>query len=109
MQQPSQSCGQVQRSSPTSQLPFPQTAAQSTSRNWQPQSHYDPNDKTRLWGAFGYTSDKDVLRTPMKLTTLPWSVDQLTWTFLDMSDRGGTLALMWDRMMASVPFTIGTP
>ena len=75
--------------------------------NWQPQSHYDPLDKTRLWGAFGYTADKDVLRTRMKLTTLPWSVDQLTWAFLDMSDGGGTLALMWDRMMASVPFSIG--
>jgi len=75
--------------------------------DWQPQSHYDPRDKTRLWGAFGYTPEKDVLRTRMILTTLPWSVDQLTWTFLEMSDRGGRLAIMWDRMMATVPFTIG--
>jgi hypothetical protein len=44
----------------------------------------------------------------MKLTTLPFSTEELTWEFLDMSDNGGTIALRWDRMMATVPFTIGT-
>jgi hypothetical protein len=75
--------------------------------DWQPQPRWDPNDKTRLWGSFGYTPDKDVVRSPMTLTTLPYSVDQLTWLFLDMSDAGGTMALMWDRVMATVPFAIG--
>ncbi len=75
--------------------------------HWQPQSHFDPEDKTRLWGAFGYTADKDVVRAPMTLTTLPHSVDQLTWEFLDMSDEGGTMALRWDKVMASVSFTVG--
>lgn len=75
--------------------------------DWEPQTRYNPGDKTRLWGSFGYTSDKDVVRAPMRLTTLPYSMDQLTWTFVDMSDAGGTLAIMWDRMMASVRFTIG--
>jgi Protein of unknown function (DUF2911) len=74
--------------------------------DWEPQTKFNPGDKTRLWGSFGYTSDKDVVRAPMKLTTLPYSVDQLTWIFLDMSDAGGTIALMWDRMMATVPFTV---
>lgn len=74
--------------------------------NWEPQTHYNPADKTRLWGSFGYTPDKDVVRAPMKLVTLPYSVDQLTWTFLDMTDAGGTIALMWDRMLASVPFKV---
>jgi hypothetical protein len=74
--------------------------------DWEPQPKFNPGDKTRLWGSFGYTSDKDVVRAPMKLTTLPYSVDQLTWIFLDMSDAGGTIALMWDRMMAAVPFTV---
>lgn len=76
--------------------------------NWQPQSHFDPDDKTRLWGAFGYTADKDVVRAPMTLTTVAHAVDQLTWEFLDMSDAGGTMALRWDRVMASVSFTIGS-
>jgi Protein of unknown function (DUF2911) len=74
--------------------------------DWEPQPKYNPGDKTRLWGSFGYTPDKDVARVPMKLTTLPYSVDQLTWIFLDMSDKGGTIALMWDRMMATVAFTV---
>jgi len=75
--------------------------------DWQPQQKYNPGDKTKLWGAFGYTRDKDVVRAPMKLTTTPYSTEQLTWEFLDMSDNGGTMALRWDRMMATVPFTIG--
>ena len=76
--------------------------------DWQPQQKYNPGDRTKLWGSFGYTKDKDVVRTPMKLTTLPFSTEELTWEFLDMSDNGGTIALRWDRMMATVPFTIGT-
>jgi hypothetical protein len=74
---------------------------------WPAQTRFNPNDKTALWGAFAYTPDKDVVRSPMKLETLPHSIDQLTWDFLDMSDAGGSLAIMWDRMMASVPFKIG--
>jgi hypothetical protein len=34
-------------------------------------------------------------------------VDQLTWEFADMSDAGGKLAIMWDKVIASVPFTVG--
>jgi hypothetical protein len=74
---------------------------------WQPQQRYNPGDKTKLWGAFGYARDKDVVRAPMTIATLPYSTEQLTWEFLDMSDAGGTLALRWDHVMATVPFTIG--
>ena len=74
--------------------------------DWQPQQRFNPGDKTKLWGAFGYTRDKDVVRAPMTLTTLPYSVEQLTWEFVDMSDRGGTIAFMWDRNRATVPFTV---
>jgi hypothetical protein len=74
--------------------------------DWQPQQRYNPGDRTKLWGAFGYTRDKDVVRAPMTLTTLPYSTEQLTWEFLDMSDNGGTIALRWDRMMATVTFEV---
>ena len=73
---------------------------------WQPQQRFNPGDKTKLWGAFGYTKDKDVVRAPMTLTTLPYVTEQLIWEFLDMSDAGGTLALRWDTMMATVKFTV---
>jgi hypothetical protein len=35
------------------------------------------------------------------------SIDELTWNFADMTDRAGVIMLMWDTMMASVPFEIG--
>ena len=74
---------------------------------WQPQRQYDPSNHNQLWGSYGYTSDKDIVRAPMTLSALPFSVDQLTWSFLDMSDAGGRLAIMWDTMMAAVPFAVG--
>ena len=42
----------------------------------------------------------------MATTTLPFSMDQLTWSFIDMSDKGGRLALLWDKVMAAVPFLV---
>lgn len=68
---------------------------------------FDPNDKTALWGAYGYTKDKDVARISMKVETLPFAVEQLTWSFLDMTNDGGRIALMWGKTMASAPFKAG--
>ena len=76
--------------------------------NWAAQSNYDPNNKDALWGSFGYTPDKDVVRAPMTVGTLPFSVDQLTWDFIDVTATGGKLAIMWDKTIASVPFKVGT-
>jgi hypothetical protein len=72
---------------------------------WPAQMKFDPKDKTALWGAYGYTPDKDVVRVPMKLEKLPFEVDQLTWTFLDMKNNGGRVALMWGNTLASTTFT----
>ena len=74
--------------------------------DWQPQQRFNPGDKTKLWGSFGYTKDKDVVRAPMTLTTLPYVTEELTWEFIDMSDAGGTLAFRWDNIMATVAFAI---
>jgi hypothetical protein len=75
---------------------------------WAAQSRFDPANKEALWGAYNYTPDKDVVRAPMKLETLPHVVEQLTWDFMDMSDSGGAMAIMWDKVLASVPFRIGS-
>jgi len=72
------------------------------------QEKYDPQNKTALWGAYGYTPDKDVARAPMKVETLSMNVDQLTWGFTDVTDTGGTMRIWWGRNMASVPFRIVT-
>jgi len=75
---------------------------------WEAQKEFDQNNKTQLFGAYGYTPDKDVVRAPMTLSTLPFSADQLSWQFLDMSDAGGKIAIMWDKVIASVPFKVGS-
>lgn len=75
---------------------------------WPAQQKYDPNNKTELWGSYGYTPDKDVVRVKMKLETLPHSQEQLTWEFVDVTAKGGALALAWDKTMATVPFAFGS-
>jgi hypothetical protein len=72
--------------------------------SWGALPKYDPKDKTALWGAYGYTPDKDVARVPMRVETLPFAVDQLTWSFIDMTPDSGRLALMWGKTMAATPF-----
>ena len=74
---------------------------------WAAQTKFDPNDKNALWGAYGYTPDKDVARIPMKVDTMPFAIDQLTWTFVDMTNDGGRVAIMWGKTMASTPFKAG--
>jgi hypothetical protein len=73
---------------------------------WPAQTTYNLENKSALWGAYDYTSDKDLVRMPMKRETLPYSFDQLSWQFVDITDAGGRLALVWDREMASVAFTL---
>jgi hypothetical protein len=62
--------------------------------------------KDALWGAYNYTPAKDVARVAMNLGTLPVAVDQLTWNFADVTSSGGKLVLMWDKVIASAPFTV---
>jgi hypothetical protein len=62
------------------------------------QTRYDPNNKT----------DKDIIRLAMRVENLPHAFEQLSWEFLDVSDAGGTLAVMWDKTMATLPFKVGS-
>ncbi|MGA2586874.1 MAG: DUF2911 domain-containing protein [Candidatus Aminicenantales bacterium] len=75
---------------------------------WPAQEKYDPKNKDALWGSYGYTPDKDVLRATMKLDILPFSMDQFTIAFIDMTSVDGKLAMMWDKTMATVPFKVGS-
>ncbi len=77
--------------------------------NWPAQPKFDPKDKTALWGSYGYTADRDVARIPMKVDTLPFGVEQLTWSFLDMTNDSGRIALMWGRTLASAAFKAVAP
>jgi hypothetical protein len=69
---------------------------------------YDPNEKAKLWGSYGYDAKFDLVRAPMTMVTPAATVDQFTIAFVDMTDKGGKLALVWDKTAAVVPFTIAS-
>ncbi|HMD37280.1 MAG TPA: DUF2911 domain-containing protein [Vicinamibacterales bacterium] len=71
------------------------------------QKRYDPKNTAEIWGAYDYKPDKDVVRARMNLTGSAMSIEQATWAFADMSDAGGKIVVMWDKDVASVPFTVG--
>jgi hypothetical protein len=77
--------------------------------SWGAQQRFDQNDKTALWGAYGYTPEKDVARVAMKVETIPFSVEQLTWAFLDVTPDSGRMAIAWAKTLASVPFKAQLP
>ena len=72
--------------------------------SWAAQQRFDTKNKEALWGAYGYTPDKDVARVAMKVDTLPFTVEQLTWSFVDMTPNSGRVAIMWAKTMASAAF-----
>jgi hypothetical protein len=70
------------------------------------QEKYDPNEKTKIWGSYGYDPKYDVVRVPMKMVTPQVSVDQFTVGFFDMTDKGGKVAMAWEKTAAVVPFAV---
>ena len=70
------------------------------------QRTYDERNTVALWGGFNYTPARDVVRAPMTVETIPFSIEQLTWGFTDVTPAGGTLRIWWDTTMASIPFKI---
>ena len=69
---------------------------------------FDENDPDSAYGSYGYTPDRDLVRVPMTIETLPYSHDQLHWEFLDVTPSGGRLAIIWDNRMAFVTFRTST-
>ena len=68
---------------------------------------FTPEDKQNtIYGAFGYTVNKDVVRIAMKVEALPYRVEELAWEFIDMTTDSGRIAIRWDRSMASAPFRV---
>jgi len=75
--------------------------------SWSAKKAGSDQQKDALWGAYNYTPEKDVARVAMKVDKLPLSIDQLTWSFADVTTTGGTLVVMWDTVVATAPFTAG--
>jgi hypothetical protein len=75
--------------------------------NTQPvQEKYDPNEKVKLYGAYNYDAKFDVVRAPMKLMTADLSVEQFTIGFINVTDNRATLAMWWDKAMATVDLAL---
>ena len=73
---------------------------------WPAMINYDHRNTAAVFGAYGYTAEKDVVRAPMTLEPLPYAFDQLSWQFVDITEQGGRLAILWDKQLASVPFRL---
>ena len=71
------------------------------------QQNYDANEKAATFGAYNYDPKFDVLRAPMKMVVPQVSVDQFTIAFVDMTEKGGKLAMVWEKTGAFVEFTVG--
>ena len=75
-------------------------------------SNHEAKDSGRdegpgLWGAYGYSEDMDVLRVPMEVTQREESLDQMTISFIDVTDSGGTIQFSWDTVTAWTTFSVG--
>ena len=58
------------------------------------------------WGSYGYNPEHDVARAPMTVQEGDASVDQLTIVFVNVTENGGGLAVVWDDQIGTLPFTI---
>ena len=70
---------------------------------WGVKEDFREENPNALWGAYGYTDEKDVMRTTMSVQTLDYSMDQLAIGFTDMTQQGGTFYVIWDNQLATVP------
>jgi len=74
--------------------------------NWGAKESFREENADALWGSYGYTPDRDVLRTAMDVDTIMMSADQLTISFMDMTQEGGVFTIWWDDQVATVSFQV---
>lgn len=70
------------------------------------QQKYDRNNKADTWGSYNYDPKFDVARVPMTVSTGSVSVDEFTIGFVNMAQDGGSLAMWWDKTMATAAFKV---
>jgi len=74
--------------------------------NQPAQVKYDPNEKVLLYGAYNYNPKFDLVRVPMRMSTLDNSVEQFTIGFLDVQPNGGALYMAWETTVAIASFVV---
>ena len=73
---------------------------------WGAKETFQEENPDALWGAYGYTPARDVLRTTMDVSTIMMSADQLSISFMDMTQEGGEFTIWWDDQVATAPFQV---
>jgi hypothetical protein len=63
------------------------------------------NKQAKQWGAFKYDAKNDLGRTPLKVSAAASPVEQLTIALQPAGDKALTLAISWDKVVASVAIT----
>jgi len=76
--------------------------------NQPAQTKFDPNEKKATAGAYNYDPKFDLVRVPMTMAKPAFSVDQFTVAFVDVTDQGGKLAMVWEKTGAIVPFKVAS-
>jgi hypothetical protein len=70
------------------------------------QTKYDPNEKVLLYGSYNYNPKFDVVRVPMRMSTVDTPVEQFTIGFIGVQANSGSLYMAWDRTVAIADFTV---
>ena len=70
------------------------------------QEKYNSAEKVKTWGSYNYDPKYDVARAPMKMVTPTNSFDEFTIGFVNVTDKGGAIAMAWEKTGAVVPFTV---
>ena len=73
---------------------------------WGVKDNPREENSNALWGAYGYTDEKDVMRTTMTVQAIQgFSVDNLTIVFGDINGSY-SMNVYWDNQHASVPVEV---
>lgn len=61
-----------------------------------------------LGGSAGYDESKDVVRFTAKPEKAPNTIETFTIDFMDFTDNGATMAIMWEKTIVKIPVTVNT-
>ena len=73
---------------------------------WEAKDNFQEDNPDALWGSYGYTPDRDVLRTSMEVASIAMSSDQLVIAFMDGTENGGVFTVWWADQVATAPFSL---
>ncbi|BCS32105.1 hypothetical protein TBR22_A13140 [Luteitalea sp. TBR-22] len=70
------------------------------------QPKYDPKDKVNLYGTYNYDPKFDVVRVPMLVDSVEYSVEQFMITFINATDTSVVMAMAWENTAALAELTV---